>query len=254
MVDFPNINDVVICKVTKITDFGVFAELLEYDNMEGFVHISQISSTWIKNIHNHVKQNQIRAAKVLKVDEEKKHIDISFSRITDADEKRKISEYRLFLRAQSLLGVIAQEIGESQEKIWEEVADPIIEEENSLYKGFLNILKHGGDYYSQIDPKYHKVLFEILDKNITLKDKDILGIMTITSSNSSGFENIKKVLSEVTDKYPDCRILYLGPGKYELKVTSKEFKTSAKKFDLIVDEISKGLKKHASFEVVKKDS
>jgi len=59
MVDFPNINDVVICKVTKIADFGVFAELLEYDNMEGFVHISQISSTWIKNIHNNVKQKQI---------------------------------------------------------------------------------------------------------------------------------------------------------------------------------------------------
>lgn len=251
--DFPNINDVVICKVSKITDFGVFVELLEYDNMEGFVHISQISSTWIKNIHNHVKQNQIRAAKVLKVDEEKKHIDISFSRITDADEKRKISEYRLFLRAQSLLTVIAKEIDVTPDKIWEDVANPIIERENSLYKGFLNILKHGGDYYPEIDKKYHKLLFEILDKNITIKDKNIVGIMTITSDESGGFESIKKVLVDVQDKNPDSKITYFGPGKYELKVTSKEFKQSAKKFDEITASISKALKKNAHFEVLKKE-
>lgn len=251
--DFPGINDVVICKVTKITDFGVFVELLEYDNIEGFVHISQISSTWIKNIHNHVKQNQIRAAKVLKVDEEKKHIDISFSRVTEADEKRKISDYRLFLRAQSLLNVIAQEIGVSQEKIWEDVAEPIIEKENSLYKGFLNILKHGGDYYPEIDKKYHKLLFEILDKNITIKDKSILGTLKIVSTQLDGFENIKKVLLETEEKNPDVRIIYIGPGKYEIKVTSKDFKQTAKKFEETTLNISKSLKKYAQVEVVKKE-
>jgi len=252
--EYPSINDVIICKVTKITDFGVFVEMLEFENIEGFIHISQISSTWIKNIHNHVKQNQIRAAKVLKVDEEKKHIDLSFSRITPADEKRKISDYRLFLRSQSLLSVIAKEIDVSQDKIWEDVADPIIEKENSLYKGFLNILKHGGDYYPEIDKKYHKLLFEILNKNITIKDKNIIGIMKIVSTKSEGFEKIKKVLVQIQDDNKDSRILYLGPGKYELKVTSKEFKQSAKKFDEISLEISKNLKKFADVEIIKNEN
>lgn len=251
--DFPSINDIVICKVTKITDFGVFVELLEYDNMEGFVHISQISSTWIKNIHNHVKQNQIRAAKVLKVDEEKKHIDVSFSRVTESDEKRKISDYRLFLRAQSLLNVIAKEIGVSQEKIWEDVAEPIIEKENSLYKGFLNILKHGGDYYSEIDKKYHKILFDILDKNITVKDKSISGTIKIISTQVDGFENIKKILIDIEEKNSDVNVIYLGPGKYNLKVTSKDFKQTAKKFDEVILNISKSLKKYAQVEVIKKE-
>jgi translation initiation factor 2 subunit 1 len=251
--ELPSINDVIICKVIKITDFGVFAELLEYENIEGFIHISQISSTWIKNIHAHVKQNQIRAAKVLKVDEEKNHIDLSFSRINDVDEKRKISEYRLFLRAQSLLNVFAKELNLTQDLVWEDIANPIIEKENSLYKGFLNILKNGGDYYSEIPEKYHKSLFEILDKNITLKDKDIVGIMTIISKELNGLENVKKVLLDAQDKNSDCKITYFGPGKYELKVTSKDFKQSAKKFDEIIKVISKSLKKSTQFEVVKKE-
>lgn len=252
--EYPNINDVVICKVVKITDFGVFAELLEYENIEGFVHISQISSTWIKNIHAHVKQNQIRAAKVLKVDEEKNHIDLSFSRINAVDEKRKISEYRLFLRAQSLLNIFAKEIEVPSEKVWEDVADPIIENESSLYKGFLNILKKGPDCYSDIPKEYREKLFDILDKNITLKDKDIIGVLKIISSDPEGFENVKKVLTSVENDFPESKVLYLGPGKYELKVTSKDFKQSAKKFDEITKLISKKLKNNILFEVEKKES
>ena len=252
--EYPSLNEIVICKVIKITDFGVFAQLLEYDNLEGYVHISQISSTWIKNIHNHVKQNQIRAAKVLKVDEEKKHIDLSFSRINANDEKRKIADYRLFLRAQSLLSVIAKEFDISFDQIWSDVAEPILSKENSLYKGFLNILKHGTDYYEDIDEKYKKTLFDILDKNITIKDKDIIGVLTIISTDESSFEKVKKTLVECEEKNKDCKITYLGPSKYELKVTSKDFKQSAKRFDEIVKKLSKSFKKGISFDFVKKEN
>ena len=89
MIEYPKISDTVICKVTKVTDYGVFVELLEYDKLEGFVHVSQVSSTWVKNIHNHAKANQIRAAKVLHIDTYKNQIDLSFNRVTSAEEKEK---------------------------------------------------------------------------------------------------------------------------------------------------------------------
>lgn len=249
--EFPSVNDVVICKVTKIADFGVFAELLEYDNLEGFIHISQISSTWIKNIHNHVKLNQMRAARVLKIDTEKKHIDLSLSRVTSNDEKKKISEYRLFIRAQALLNIIAKEISISSEKIWEEVAEPILETENSLYTGFLNILKHGADFYTNINKKYHKPLFEILNKNITIKEKSISGVLKIISLDPNNFKNVKKILFECENKNPDALFSYVAPSKYSIKVTSKDFKQTAKRFEEITQELSKALKPFASIEVTK---
>ena len=46
---FPNEGDIVLCKVTKILPHSVFAELLEYTNKEGMIHISEISSKWTKN-------------------------------------------------------------------------------------------------------------------------------------------------------------------------------------------------------------
>ncbi len=251
--NFPEINETVICKIVKITDFGVFAELLEYDNVEGFVHISQVSSTWIKNIHNHVKQAQMRAAKVLKVDMQKKHIDLSLSRVTSADEKRKISEYRLYLRAQGLLNVVAKEIGITQDEAWEGIAEPILEKENSLYKGFVNILKYSIDQYPDIKSDYKKQLIEILDKNITVKDKIIYSTLKITSNVTNGIEIIKKALLKIEKNYDNIKILYVGPGNYELRVSAKDFKLAAKSFDEISKELTKALKKGATLEIIKKD-
>ncbi len=251
--EYPKLNDVVVCKITKITDFGVFANILEFDDIEGFIHISQVSSTWIKNIHNHVKVGQIRAAKVLKVDEEKKHVDLSFSRVTSADEKRKISDYRLFLRAQSLMEVIAKELELTSEDVWQKIGDPILEKESSLYKGFINLLKYGKDYYPGIEEKYRQTLFNLLSKNITVKDKIITGTIKVSSSEPNGIEIIRKALLKLQKDYPNSKFNYVGPGRYSIIVIAKDYKIASKDFDLISKDITKFLKGE-SVEIIKNNT
>ena len=250
--NFPELNETVICKITKITDFGVFAELLEYDNIEGFIHISQVSSTWIKNIHNHAKINQIRAAKVLKVDAYKNHVDLSLSRVSAADQKRKISEYRLYLRAQGLLKVVAKEMDITYDDAWKEIAEPILEVDNSLYKGFVNILKYGIEKYSGINKKYHKQLVDILSKNITVKNKNIVVVLKISSKLANGIEVIKKVLLKVLDSYEGISISYLGAGNYELIISAVDYKAASKTLDIISKDLNKSFKKKASLEIIEK--
>ncbi len=251
--EYPKLNDVVVCKITKITDFGVFANILEFDDIEGFIHISQVSSTWIKNIHNHVKIGQIKAAKVLKVDEEKKHIDLSFSRVTAADEKRKISDYRLFLRAQSLMDVIAKELGITTELTWSKIGDVILDKEPSLYKGFVNILKYGKDFYADIEEEYRSTLFDILSKNIAVKDKTITGVIKVSSSDPSGIKIIKKALTKLQKDYPGAKFNYVGSGRYSLAVIAKDYKIASRDFDAISKEIIKAFKGEP-VEVIKNDT
>ena len=221
MTEYPKVSDIVICKVTKVTDYGVFVELLEYDNLEGFIHVSQVSSTWVKNIHNHAKTNQIRAAKVLHIDNYKNQIDLSFNRVTPAEEKRKISDYRLFKRAQSLLSAIAKELKVSDEEVWSCVAEPILERETRLYSGFIHILKNGIETFPEIDKKYAAKLVEILSKSITIKDKKINGVLEISNPSETGIEIIKKALKKITDDYKSACITYISAGRYELTVTKR---------------------------------
>lgn len=249
MTEYPKISDIVICKVTKVADFGVFVSLLEYDNLEGFIHVSQVSSTWVKNIHNHAKANQIRAAKVLHIDTYKNQIDLSFNRVTSAEEKRKIADYRLFKRAQSLLSAVAKELKINDEEVWSAVAEPILEKETSLYSGFIHILKNGIETFPEIDKKYTTKLVDILSKSITIKDKKINGVLEISNTSENGVEIIKKALKKITDEHKNASIIYVSAGRYELSITAKDYKTASKQFNEITTLLEKSLK-GSNFKVI----
>lgn len=54
----PDENELVICTISRVFSHGAFAKLDEYNGREGFIHISEIASTWIKNIRDFVKEGQ----------------------------------------------------------------------------------------------------------------------------------------------------------------------------------------------------
>ena len=91
--DIPERDELVVVKVVKVLDYGVFVELLEFNNMKGFIHISNVSSSWVKNIRNLVKMNQVRVAKVVNINEERDQIDLSFARVSPQIDKQKSSQY-----------------------------------------------------------------------------------------------------------------------------------------------------------------
>lgn len=53
-------------KVTGITQFGAFISMK--DGKTGLVHISEIAPEYVKNIHDHLKENDVVKVKVLSVD------------------------------------------------------------------------------------------------------------------------------------------------------------------------------------------
>ena len=54
-------------KVTGITKFGAFVSLGE--NKSGLVHISEITNTYVNDIHDHLQEGQTVKVKVLAIDE-----------------------------------------------------------------------------------------------------------------------------------------------------------------------------------------
>lgn len=61
-------------KVTGFTKFGAFVELP--DRKSGMVHISEISTNYVKEISDHLKQNDIVKVKIIAIDE-RGRIDLS---------------------------------------------------------------------------------------------------------------------------------------------------------------------------------
>ncbi len=72
---FFKIGDVVQGKVTKITSFGAFVELK--DNIDGLVHISQISEDRIEKVKDVLKPDQAVTARVIKIDRDERRLGLS---------------------------------------------------------------------------------------------------------------------------------------------------------------------------------
>jgi small subunit ribosomal protein S1 len=72
---FFKIGDVVQGKITKITSFGAFVELK--DNIDGLVHISQISEDRIEKVKDVLKPDQAVTARVIKIDREERRLGLS---------------------------------------------------------------------------------------------------------------------------------------------------------------------------------
>lgn len=53
--------------VSGITNFGAFVDLP--DGERGMVHISEVADSYVKNIHDHLKQNDKVKVKVLSIDD-----------------------------------------------------------------------------------------------------------------------------------------------------------------------------------------
>jgi uncharacterized protein len=61
--------------ITNITHFGCFVDIGIKEN--GLVHVSQIKSSFVSDIHKEVKINQEVMVKVLKIDKAMKKIQLS---------------------------------------------------------------------------------------------------------------------------------------------------------------------------------
>ena len=69
------VGSIVEGKVVRIKDFGAIVAL--GDGKQGLVHISEVANSYVKDINDHLKVNDIVKVKVLSIDEQTKRISLS---------------------------------------------------------------------------------------------------------------------------------------------------------------------------------
>lgn len=82
---FPEIDDVVMVQVKSIAEMGAYVSLLEYNNVEGMILLSELSRRRIRSISKLIKVGRQEPVMVLRVDQEKGYIDLSKRRVSPED-------------------------------------------------------------------------------------------------------------------------------------------------------------------------
>jgi translation initiation factor 2 subunit 1 len=227
----PRENDLVICTITKVFSQGAFASLDEYDGKVGFIHISEIASTWVKNIRDFVKEGQKTVAKVLSVDSKKGHIDLSTRRVGEAQRKNKMWEWKREQKAEKLLEIIAREATHSLEDAYRELGFKLEKKYGGIYDGFEEISFLGEEAIKGlgIGKPWREPLLRIIMENVTVPRVNISGYLDLRSLAPNGVEVIRDALIKAREKGSQeedvtLDITYVGAPRFRLTVTAPDYK------------------------------
>lgn len=237
--DFPEVGELVICSVQNVKNFGAFVTLDEFQSREGFIHVRDVATGWVKYIRDHVREGQKVVCKVLGVDSDKGHIDLSLKQVNDHQRREKIQEWKNEKKAEKLLEMAGNKIDKSLEDSYAEVGDKLIEEFGTLYGAFeatasdQGVLKGLG-----VEKNWIGAISSIADESIQLPSVTIDGLLDVTNPAPDGIDRIRKSLeSGLKGGEAEIDIHYLGAPRYRITVTAEDYKIAEEELKAAIDRI-----------------
>ncbi len=246
--NFPEENEIVICTVKKILPHGVFVGIDEYKDKEGLIHISEISPGRVRNIRDFVKEGKKIVCKILKINRERNHIDLSLRRVTQSQRINKNTAYKQEQKAEKILEVLAKQLGKQPEEIYRTVGNSLMEKYNSLYESFEDIREDPKALSSlKLDKKTEKTFLELIQEKIKKKEIKISATIVLSSPLPDGINVVKDLLKKI--QINGTKITYMGAPRYRLTLTADDYKTAEKHLSEIESIGLKAIKDKGIFKI-----
>jgi translation initiation factor 2 subunit 1 len=227
---YPSEGDLVISTVRKVSSHGAFVKLDEYEGKDGFIHISEVASIWVKNIRDYVREGQKSVAKVLSVDKSRGHIDLSVRRVGETQRTNKTQEWKRSQKAEKLLGLAAAELKKNLDQAYEEVGFVLEDKYGEIYTGLEEILIDGKNALEGVPEEWKPILERVALENIVLPTVEIEGFLELKINTGDGVNTLKAALMEALKlpKRTDVKleITYLSPPRYRIQVSAPDYKSA----------------------------
>lgn len=107
---YPEVDELVMVQVRQIAEMGAYVKLLEYDNTEGMILLSELSRRRIRSVQKLIRVGRNEVVVVLRVDKEKGYIDLSKRRVSPEDIVKCEERYMKSKTVASILRHVASKV------------------------------------------------------------------------------------------------------------------------------------------------
>ncbi|MFX0080855.1 MAG: translation initiation factor IF-2 subunit alpha [Candidatus Hodarchaeota archaeon] len=237
--NFPKEGEFVIAKVTVVQDQYVYVDLIDFEGLSsentarGMIHISEISSRWIKNIRNYVRIGQRIVLRVLRVDPEKGHVDLSLRRVNSAQREIRLKEWKYAVKFENLLQFLteAEGVNMTLDEAYELIGFPVLDYFDTYQEAIENLKENGEEILSELEgvsDDIKTILLKIVNENVEISTVSISGKVKLSFNSENGIDQIKESLLEATKvidskETRNIKINYLAAPFYRLEVITKDY-------------------------------
>jgi translation initiation factor 2 subunit 1 len=237
----PEVDEIVMCTVTAVQYNSVFVNLDDYGK-SALVHISEISPGRIRNIRDFVKEGKVIVCKVLRINEERGHIDCSLRRVNEAQRRNKLEERKAEQKAEKIIEALAADLKQPVKEVYQEISKAIIPKYEMLNYAFTDVieneatLKETGLAKELLEP-----LVALVKERIKPKEVCIVGTIKLKIYAANGVDIVREALVQADKSSDQLVIKNLGGGSWRVTVTAKEFKEAEKILKFALDDVQKNI-------------
>lgn len=240
---FPEEQELVLCTVTNVQGHAVFARIEEY-GISGMIHISEVAPGRIRNIREFVKEGKVVVCKVLRVNKERGHVDLSLRRVTEMQKRNKTDGIKNEQRAEKIIEQLARQNKQPVEAFYTKIAAKILQTYAYLHQCFEEVAADNASLEELgIPAETSAALTELIKQRIKPPEVEIAGTLTITSYAPEGIDVIRHTLITLSDK-DRIVVTYLGGGKYKVSVKATDYKEAEEKIGTATEEAIDYVSKH----------
>ncbi|KAK3091959.1 hypothetical protein FSP39_024022 [Pinctada imbricata] len=118
---YPEVEDVVMVNVRSIAEMGAYVHLLEYNNIEGMILLSELSRRRIRSINKLIRVGRNECVVVIRVDKDKGYIDLSKRRVSPEEVGKCEEKFAKAKAVNSILRHVGELMNYSSDEQLEEL-------------------------------------------------------------------------------------------------------------------------------------
>mmetsp|Transcript_57214 Transcript_57214/g.51513 ORF Transcript_57214/g.51513 Transcript_57214/m.51513 type:complete len:346 (-) Transcript_57214:49-1086(-) len=262
--DYPKTGDHVIVEVKKIVDMGAYCNLLEYNNLEGMLLMSELQRRRIRSVKKVIKEGRQEIVQVIRSDRAKHFIDLSKKRVDQdlvpgtEDRWNKSKASHSIMRQVSVLSKKKY----SMKELYKLFGWQCAKDYGHLYDGFKFAMNNWDEFllkYPNIPIEVQGFLKKNIEKRLKPQIVTVRSKVELTCFTHEGVDAIKRAL-KIGLKYGEeennkissssdggggedlsIKIKLVAPPLFTVSVSTYEPNKGIKLVDDVVKEINKSI-------------
>jgi len=249
-------GDILVCKVKKITDFGLLLDNEEISDKEVFLHVSEIPKEM--DLHN-FKEGQIIVVKVIKMSKTGERIFVSMKQLSRSEARSTLRKWRAEKKALEILKTVAEKYSIPSE-VLEEARNKLVERYGSITEALRVAVMEGENILARtrVSEEARRALYELAAKELIRKEAVKRIIVQLYFIDKYGVENLKSVFEEIEKmraKDVTIEAKVVAAPRYSVTVYSHEPKKVKKAAEEIVAKLSEAVRKKGGvFKIIKEEA
>jgi len=218
---YPEVDSYVMVNVKQIAEMGAYVKLLEYDNIDGMILLSELSRRRIRSIQKLIRVGRNEVVVVLRVDKEKGYIDLSKRRVSPEDVIKCEERFNKSKMVHSILRHVAEKVKEPIETLYESIGWPLQKKYGHAVDAFKYSITNP-DVWDDIQFPSEAVRFErtnYISKRLTPQPTKVRADVEVTCFGYEGIDAVKEALRKAEAKNtPDTpvKVKLVSPPLYVL--------------------------------------